>query len=120
MPIDLSRREFLGRLGSRDTLRKLLGLAVNNLDELIGGGENSRLSVEDAGRALRNVRCSPSRELPEKLRSALGDGAGTGSSGDAAPAAGDSRPDEVNGPTRGRGGTEDAAALDSDEPQAPA
>ena len=71
--MQFSRREFFGRIGSKDTLRTLAGFASQQLEHLLGAEKGVAGSVDEAGRALRNGRRERSSKLARKIRSPLGE-----------------------------------------------
>ena len=63
--MDLSRRDFFRRMGSKSMRWKWLGAVWLSFDDVFHLGQGSGVSVEQAGRALRNKRSKP----PPKLTS---------------------------------------------------
>ena len=63
--MDMTRREFLGQLGSRERLASLVGKISRGWSDLAGslGGAAAAISADDAGRALRRT-VRPRQERP--------------------------------------------------------
>ncbi len=83
--MSLSRRAFFKRIASRRTLRSLGNLFFQGLGEIGDLADRSVGSVEDAGRALRNVRRKGSLKLTPDGLLARSDGPGGADSAGPAP-----------------------------------
>ena len=116
--MDLSRREFFRRLGSRQTGRKLAGFVSQGLGSLLGFVQAPGGSVEEAGRALRNMRRKRSQR-PRQSVPATCDGTRNANSGRATLSDHNSGSDEADSRTSSRPDMENWAPPDSEGPPAP-